>query len=130
MWFFSLKQATADLLSYVREVAAADRTLLARRFFLLFCDATVFALSFWLAFSLRLNSFNPKALQESIALLPALIIIGLGSLAASGWYKSLTRATGSHSFYSLVPRTTFIVFCLLLQELYFHNSILFSHNQI
>ena len=114
MSFFSLKQTTAQFLGYVRDVAAADRTLLARRFFLLLCDALVFALSFWLAFSLRLNSFNPKALQESIALLPALIIIGLGSLAVSGWYKSLTRATGSHSFYSLVPRTTFIVFCLLL----------------
>ena len=109
-----LRRRFARSLTFCREVLAADRTLLARRLLLLLCDGFVLALSFWAAFALRLNSLAPQALAESSALLPVLLLAGLGTLIASGWYRSLTRATGSHSFYSLLPRTSFIVLLMLL----------------
>ena len=109
-----LQRASARLFRYGRAVATADRILLARRVLLLVCDGIVLVLSFWAAFALRLNSISPPALFESFLLLPVLLIVGLGTLLVSGWYRSLTRTTGSHSFYSLLPRTSFIVLLLLL----------------
>ena len=109
-----LHRAATRLLRYGRAVAAADRSLLARRVLLLASDGVVLALSFWAAFALRLNAISPQALSDSILLLPVLVAVGLGTLLVSGWYRSLTRTTGSHSFYSLLPRTSFIVLLLLL----------------
>ena len=58
---------------------------------------------------------SPRRLfSDSLLLLPVLLAVGLGTLLVSGWYRSLTRTTGSHSFYSLLPRTSFIVLLLLL----------------
>ena len=79
-----------------------------------FLVQTVWILSFWAAFALRLNAISPQALSDSLLLLPVLLAVGLGTLLVSGWYRSLTRTTGSHSFYSLLPRTSFIVLLLLL----------------
>ena len=62
---------------YCRAVAAADRSLLARRFLLLACDGFVLALSFWGAFALRLNAIFSQAFLDSLLLLPVLLIVGL-----------------------------------------------------
>ena len=65
-----LQQAFSRLLRYGRSVAAADRSLLARRVLLLASDGVVLALSFWAAFALRLNAIAPQALSDSLVLLP------------------------------------------------------------
>tara|TARA_B100002051_G_scaffold158452_1_gene149844 strand:- start:266 stop:2272 length:2007 start_codon:yes stop_codon:yes gene_type:complete len=109
----SFRSRIAKGLSFCRSVASADRSLLLRRLLLLVCDALVLTLSFWASFALRLNSLAPAAFLESLALLPVLLLVGLGTLIISGWYRSLTRAAGSHSFYSLLPRTCLIVLLLL-----------------
>ena len=101
-------------LRLLRGVAGADRILLLRRLALLLSDGVVLVLSFWAAFALRLNQVWPDALQQSLSLLPALLLIGLSILLFSGWYRSLTRSTGSHSLYGLLPRTGLIVLLLLL----------------
>ena len=101
-------------LRLLRGVAGADRILLLRRLALLLSDGVVLVLSFWAAFALRLNQVWPDALQQSLSLLPALLLSGLSILLFSGWYRSLTRSTGSHSLYGLLPRTGLIVLLLLL----------------
>ena len=63
-----LQQASFRLLCYGRAVAAADRSLLARRVLLLASDGVVLALSFWAAFALRLNAISPQALSDSLVL--------------------------------------------------------------
>ena len=100
-----LRRSVANWLIYLRGVAGADRLLLLRRLLLLLNDAAVLALSFWAAFALRFSQVWPPALQQSLALLPVLLLIGVGTLIFSGWYRSLTRTTGSHSLYGLMPRT-------------------------
>jgi nucleoside-diphosphate-sugar epimerase len=92
----------------------ADRTLLPRRLLLLAIDALVLALGFWAAFALRLNQLYPPQFLQGLPLLLALLPIGLGTLFFSRWYRSLTRTTGSHSLYGLLPRTALIVLLLLL----------------
>ena len=109
-----LRRSVANWLIYLRGVAGADRLLLIRRLLLLLNDAAVLALSFWAAFALRFSQVWPPALQQSLALLPVLLLIGVGTLMFSGWYRSLTRTTGSHSLYGLMPRTGLIVLILLL----------------
>ncbi len=115
MVYPSKKKSWAGHLSlYIRHILHADRILLARRALLLVCDTFVIIISFWLAFALRLNQVWPTPLQDSFILLPWLLVIGLCILVFTGWYKSLTRSTGSHSLYGLVPRTVFILLGLLL----------------
>lgn len=113
MAFFVGRQFSS-LLSYLQDVKGADRFLLLRRSILLLTDLLVLALSFWAAFALRLNEIWPTSLVNSLPLLPFLLCLGLGILLFSGWYRSLTRSTGSHSFYSLLPRTALIVLSLAL----------------
>ena len=114
MFISLLHRRIARLLTLGQELASADRGLLARRLLLLACDGVVLASSFWGSFALRLNAIFPQPLVDSLPLLPVLLIVGLGTLLVSGWYRSLTRTTGSHSFYSLLPRTSLIVLLLLL----------------
>ena len=109
-----VRRAFVGWMHYARGVARADRLLLIRRLLLLVGDGVVLALSFWAAFALRLSQVWPPALQESLVLLPALLLIGISSLLFSGWYRSLTRTTGSHSLYGLMPRTGAIVLALLV----------------
>jgi len=71
-------------LRLLRGVAGADRILLLRRLALLLSDGLVLVLSFWAAFALRLNQVWPDALQQSLSLLPALLLIGLSILLFSG----------------------------------------------
>ncbi|WP_233129966.1 nucleoside-diphosphate sugar epimerase/dehydratase [Synechococcus sp. 1G10] len=87
---------------------------MARRMALIGLDAGLLAFSFWLAFALRLNAPFSDGLRNNLVLLPWAIGIGLAVLLASGWYRGLTRYSGSHSLYSLLPRTGLIVLLLLL----------------
>lgn len=89
--------------------------IIARRFVLLTLDGLLIVIAFYGAIALRLN--NPVDmtifLSKQIALLPAAIISGLLFLSISGWYRGLTRFTGSYSLYGLVPRTFLMVLILL-----------------
>ena len=69
-----VRRAFVGWMHYARGVARADRLLLIRRLLLLVGDGVVLALSFWAAFALRLSQVWPPALQESLVLLPALLL--------------------------------------------------------
>ncbi len=88
--------------------------VIARRMALLGLDAALLALSFWVAFALRLNEPFSPALKHNLFLMKWAIGIGLTVLLVSGWYRGLTRYSGSHSLYGLLPRTGLMVLVLLL----------------
>ena len=92
----------------------SDRTLIARRFLLIGVDAVVLLLAFWAAFALRLNHFSPPQFWRTTPLLSPLLLLGIGCLFFSGWYRGLTRSTGSYALYGLLPRTALITLLLLL----------------
>ena len=86
-----------------------------RRFLLLFFDGVLIVFSFYGAIALRLN--NPIDMkiflsEQKILLVPA-VISGLAVLWGSGWYRGLTRYTGSYSLYGLIPRSFVMVLLLL-----------------
>jgi FlaA1/EpsC-like NDP-sugar epimerase len=86
-----------------------------RRFLLLFFDGLLIVLSFYGAIALRLNNpinMNVFLSEQKVLLLPA-IISGLAVLWLSGWYRGLTRYTGSYSLYGLIPRSFLMVILLL-----------------
>ena len=89
--------------------------IIARRLLLLGLDGLLIVIAFYGAIALRLN--NPVDisifLTKQKALLPAAIISGLGVLWLSGWYRGLTRYTGSYSLYGLIPRSFLMVLLLL-----------------
>lgn len=88
---------------------------IARRLSLMALDAVLLAASFWLSFALRLwDHHHSPSLLGNLYLLPWALSIALPVLLLSGWYRGLTRFSGSHSLYSLVPRTGVIVLLLLL----------------
>ncbi|WP_413295520.1 polysaccharide biosynthesis protein [Synechococcus sp. MIT S9452] len=101
-----------EVFRYLRQVFSADRHLLVRRLVLLFTDTVVLVFSFWASFALRLSEPWPPALVSSIPLLAPFLILGISILLVTGWYRSLTRSIGSHSFYTLIPRTALIVLLL------------------
>ena len=92
----------------------SDRTLIARRFLLIGVDAVVLVLAFWAGFALRLNQLFPLQFWRATPLLWPLLLLGIGCLFFSGWYRGLTRSTGSYALYGLLPRTGLIVLLLLL----------------
>ena len=86
-----------------------------RRFLLLFFDGLLIVFSFYGAIALRLNNpinLNIFLSEQKILLLPA-VISGLAVLWLSGWYRGLTRYTGSYSLYGLIPRSFLMVVLLL-----------------
>lgn len=86
-----------------------------RRFLLLFFDGLLIVFSFYGAIALRLNNpinMNIFLSEQQILLVPA-IISGLAVLWLSGWYRGLTRYTGSYSLYGLIPRSFLMVILLL-----------------
>ncbi len=85
-----------------------------RRLGLIGLDAVLLLANFWLAFALRLSDPWPALLLSNLFLLPWTLAIGLSLLLFSGWYRSLTRYSGSHSLYGIVPRTGGIVLLVLL----------------
>lgn len=89
--------------------------MIARRFLLLFLDGLLIVISFYGAIALRLNNpidFKVFLSEQKILLLPA-VISGLAVLWLSGWYRGLTRYTGSYSLYGLIPRSFLMVILLL-----------------
>ena len=88
---------------------------IARRFLLLFFDGVLIVFSFYGAIALRLNNpidMNIFLSEQKILLVPA-VISGLAILWGSGWYRGLTRYTGSYSLYGLIPRSFVMVLLLL-----------------
>jgi FlaA1/EpsC-like NDP-sugar epimerase len=86
-----------------------------RRILLLFFDGLLIIFSFYGAIALRLNNpinLNIFLSEQKILLLPA-IISGLAVLWLSGWYRGLTRYTGSYALYGLIPRSLLMVVLLL-----------------
>lgn len=87
---------------------------LLRRFAVMAVDGLLITLSFWLSFALRIGQLNPPWFHSNLHLLPWAVAIGWGVLLLSGWYKGLTRYSGSHTLYGLLPRSGLIVLLLLL----------------
>jgi FlaA1/EpsC-like NDP-sugar epimerase len=81
---------------------------------LLALDAGLTALAVWGAFALRLNLPLPI---HFLGQLPWLLVVAeaitLPWLLASGWYRGLTRASGSRTLYDLLPRSLVAVLLLL-----------------
>lgn len=88
--------------------------VLTRRLMLIGLDAALLVFSFWMSFALRLNAPFAPMFRSNLFLLPWAMAIGLSVLAFSGWYRGLTRHTGSHALYSLLPFTALIVLLVLL----------------
>ncbi|MFN9620150.1 MAG: polysaccharide biosynthesis protein [Synechococcaceae cyanobacterium] len=92
------------------------RQVLLRRLLMVLFDGLLIVVSFLGAYYLRLQATESfrDALQRSMHLLPLAVASGLPVLFFSGWYRGLTRYAGSHSLYTLIPRTTAMVMVLLL----------------
>lgn len=99
---------------WLRQTDRLDQSLIPRRLLLLLLDAGLIALAFWGAFALRLLDNAPPQLEEHLHLLPWAVGIGVTVLLLSGWYRSLTRFSGSYSLYGLLPRAGVAVLLLLL----------------
>lgn len=99
----------------LRYLQRSHLNIILRRCLLLGLDGILIVLSFYGAIALRLN--NPADISVFVtkqkALLPAAIFSGLGVLWLSGWYRGLTRYTGSFSLYGLIPRSFLMVLLLL-----------------
>lgn len=100
-------------------MSPAHSPVLLRRFVLITVDGLLIAFSFWLAFALRLGELNPPQFLGNLWLLSWSVVIGLAVLLLSGWYSSLTRFSGSHSLYGLLPRSGMAVLLLLLVSILF-----------
>ena len=105
----------ADLTVFSHRVVSFPPWL--RRALLVLTDGILITLSFLGAFFLRFNQ-NLELFSSYLAihiwLLPWAIAVGLATLAASGWYRSLIRYSGSHSLYGLVPRAAILTAGLFL----------------
>ena len=104
-----------------RQVLAllSDRYALTRRLGLVSLDALLIVVSFWATFLLRLNAFWDPWITQSLPILLLLLPIGLVTLLQTGWYQGLTRYSGSHSLYGLLPRTAlFLTITAILVPLF------------
>ncbi|MFM7441583.1 MAG: polysaccharide biosynthesis protein, partial [Snowella sp.] len=105
--------ATAN--SFIHSINVKNGQIIGRRLFLLLFDGLIIVAAFYGAIALRLN--NPieasvELSKQKALLLPA-VLSGLGILWLSGWYRGLTRYTGSYSLYGLIPRSFLMVIFLL-----------------
>jgi FlaA1/EpsC-like NDP-sugar epimerase len=82
-----------------------DRYALGRRVALVSLDGVLIAVTFWGTFLLRLSAPWDPWISQSLPILVLLLPIGLVTLMQTGWYQGLTRYSGSHSLYGLLPRT-------------------------
>ncbi len=96
------------------EARDRNRAFLIRRTLLLLVDALLIAASFVGAFALRVQADTFLFFDPHLRLLPWAVVCGLTVLASSGWYRSLTRYSGSLSLYGLLPRSGLFVLLLLL----------------
>jgi len=83
----------------------SDRYALLRRMALVGLDGVLIVVAFWGTFLLRLNALWDPWITQSLPILLLLLPIGLVTLMQTGWYQGLTRYSGSHSLYGLLPRT-------------------------
>ena len=88
--------------------------MLSRRLCLLGFDAGLITAAFWGALALRLNGEVGPQLANTSYLLPVAIAIGLFTFLGSGWYRGLTRFSGSLSLYGFPPRAALVALTLLL----------------
>jgi FlaA1/EpsC-like NDP-sugar epimerase len=122
---FKLRKNVSCIFSFVTNLSATlvpmrlfdffHIQVIGRRFLLLFFDGLLIVLSFYGAIALRLNNpinMNIFLSEQKILLLPA-VISGLAVLWLSGWYRGLTRYTGSYALYGLIPRSLLMVLLLL-----------------
>ncbi len=91
-----------------------EPSVLSRRVCLLICDAGLITASFWVALVLRLQGEVQPQLTKMLYLLPTAIAIGWVVLLGSGWYRGLTRFSGSLSMYGFPPRAALVALLLLL----------------
>ena len=89
-------------------------SVLGRRLCLLGLDASLITISFWGALALRLNGEVTPQLTSSGYLLQAAIAIGLLVFLATGWYRGLTRFSGSLSLYGFPPRAALVALAFFL----------------
>ena len=104
-----------------RQVLAllSDRYALIRRLGLVGLDAVLIVVAFWATFLLRLNALWDPWITQSLPILLLLLPIALVTLLQTGWYQGLTRYSGSHSLYGLLPRTAlFLSLTALLVPLF------------
>lgn len=94
----------------------SDRTsyVLLRRSGLMSLDGLLIVLAFWGTFLLRLNAPWDPWISQSLPILLVLLPVGLVTLASTGWYQGLTRYSGSHSLYGLLPRTALFLLATAL----------------
>jgi len=92
----------------------ASSFALVRRFVLMAVDGLLIAFSFWLAFAMRFGEWNPPQFLGNLWLLSWSVGLSLAVLMLSGWYRSLTRFSGSRSLYGLLPRSLLAVLLLVL----------------
>jgi FlaA1/EpsC-like NDP-sugar epimerase len=104
-------------------VTGYQLNIIGRRFLLLGLDGFLIVVAFYGAIALRLN--NPVDLSifltKQKTLLPAAVVSGLSVLWLSGWYRGLTRYTGSYSLYGLFPRSFLMVLLLLFISTRFYE---------
>ena len=100
-------------------VLLSDRYALIRRLGLVGLDAVLIVVAFWGTFLLRLNALWDPWISQSLPILLLLLPIALVTLLQTGWYQGLTRYSGSHSLYGLLPRTAlFLSITALLVPLF------------
>lgn len=79
-------------------------------------DGWLIAVCFIAALVLRLS--KQPGLEMIVAghleMVPWAVVTGLTVLYLSGWYRGLTRSSGSHSLYGLLPRTALMVLLMLV----------------
>lgn len=85
--------------------------VLLRRLVLLGFDSLLIVIAF-LGSLLLVRSPDTLFLATSKLLVLA-VVSGLSILLFSGWYRGLTRYTGSHSLYGLIPRTASMVILMM-----------------
>ncbi|MEB3234420.1 MAG: nucleoside-diphosphate sugar epimerase/dehydratase [Cyanobacteriota bacterium] len=96
-----------------------DRYALMRRLALVLLDGLLIVLAFWGTFVLRLSAPWDPWISQSLPILLLLLPTALVILMQTGWYQGLTRYSGSHSLYGLLPRTAlFLAITALLVPLF------------
>lgn len=103
---------------------SAARRVLFRRMVMMCVDALLIIGSVIGAFALRLREQEILLtfLTDQKEIIALALICGIPVLYFSGWYRGLTRYAGSYSLYSLLPRSVFMVFILLLVNSIFSTA--------
>jgi FlaA1/EpsC-like NDP-sugar epimerase len=95
----------------IRLLKSSKSLVLLRRLVLLGFDSLLIVIAF-LGSLLLVRSADTLFLATS-KLLALAVVSGLSILLLSGWYRGLTRYTGSHSLYGLIPRTGSMVLLMM-----------------